>query len=590
MHRLEQITFKNFRSCRDCRFPLSDFTPMVGYNNGGKSNILEGIRWLLEGFSLDESQFNDSNSKVVVEGQVTGIEDELLARLADKHRKRIEPYCVDGILRLRRTQPHPSRYKKHVKLEVWHPEEEDNEGWKINPTGIGAAISALFPEPIEIGAMEDATEDVGKHKTTTTIGKLIAELTEPIEQEHGDSIREAFAEIEKILEADGEDRAPKLNRFDDQASKIVQEFFPGIRIAVHVPAPEIKQLFKSGTIKVFERDGDVARDVNDMGHGAQRSIQMALVRYLADVRGDQKSDGARTLLLIDEPELYLHPQAVYRVKAALKDLSRGNYQVVFATHSPQMVDPGEIADTLIIRKSVEGETYALPTLREAVNETIEGAQSQVNTLFELGNASEILFSERVVLAEGKAEVRLLPVLVHTLTGSSLGESKTALVGIGSSYSIGKAIEVLDAVGIPVKAVTDLDYAFRAAVQAGLIEPENDNRVACRDLFDELAEEHGIELAEDGFPKKGGRIAAEDAFALLAEEERAAPHIERLRDNLLAKNVWVWSNGSIEHHLGITGKGEETWGEFVASLEANALEDVVEDPEGVVECLEWLTKT
>lgn len=39
----------------------------------------------------------------------------------------------------------------------------------------------LFPDPIHIGAMENSEEDSSKSKAGTTIGKLLAEIIEPIE-------------------------------------------------------------------------------------------------------------------------------------------------------------------------------------------------------------------------------------------------------------------------------------------------------------------------------------------------------------------------------------------------------------------------
>ena len=40
MPKLTWIKIQNFRSCRDTSLPLTDLTPLVGCNNGGKSNIM----------------------------------------------------------------------------------------------------------------------------------------------------------------------------------------------------------------------------------------------------------------------------------------------------------------------------------------------------------------------------------------------------------------------------------------------------------------------------------------------------------------------------------------------------------------------
>ena len=63
MQRLSRIQIQNYRSCKDTSFPLDDFTPLVGYNNGGKSNILSVIKWLLKPSALSERDFNDPKNR-----------------------------------------------------------------------------------------------------------------------------------------------------------------------------------------------------------------------------------------------------------------------------------------------------------------------------------------------------------------------------------------------------------------------------------------------------------------------------------------------------------------------------------------------
>ncbi|MGC6761680.1 AAA family ATPase, partial [Escherichia coli] len=86
------------------------------------------------------------------------------------------------------------------------------------------------------------------------------------------------------------------------------------------------------------------------GHGTQRSIQMSLIRHLADItNGDDIK--TTTLLLIDEPELYLHPFAIEQIRESLKTLSHHGYQIIFSTHSSQMITSDLAKDTVLIRKN-----------------------------------------------------------------------------------------------------------------------------------------------------------------------------------------------------------------------------------------------
>ncbi|MFA6192037.1 MAG: AAA family ATPase [Sulfurimonas sp.] len=68
MHFISSITIKNFKSIREETFPLTLYTPLVGYNNAGKSNILEAIQWLLNKSSLSEKYFNNIDESIEISG------------------------------------------------------------------------------------------------------------------------------------------------------------------------------------------------------------------------------------------------------------------------------------------------------------------------------------------------------------------------------------------------------------------------------------------------------------------------------------------------------------------------------------------
>jgi predicted ATP-dependent endonuclease of OLD family len=412
LHRLKNIKIQNFRSCIDCSIELSDFTPLVGCNNTGKSNILNAIAWLINPFGgLTESDFFDLENPVIISGTIEGIGEELLANLNKNHRGRIKPYCSGEILKIQRIQEIPSGYKKDISLFVRNPEVPDDDAenaWDKNPTGIDQAISAIFPGIIEIEAMKDAGEDVSKFKTTTTIGKLISEIMEPIREEHGLSIKEALEDLTEKLDCAGENRPQEILEFDKNITTELEKIFPGIELRLHIPTPKFDDLFKSGTLKAYEDDSSLGRDITCLGHGAQRSIHMALIRYLSELKVRNNSDTSRQLLIVEEPELYLHPQAIEQTRFALKNLSTSGYQVIYSTHSPIAIDSEDIPSTILVRKNKDVGTVICDSLRRTVEKAISDAPSQADTIFSLSHSSQILFSDKVVLAEGKTERRLIP--------------------------------------------------------------------------------------------------------------------------------------------------------------------------------------
>lgn len=578
MHLITKIKIKNFKSIKECSLELTNYTPLVGYNNAGKSNILKALKWLLAKSSLDESYFNDKTEAIVVEGRIEGITEEILNLLTQAQKNSIEPYIVEQKLDIKRVQSSPSISAKYINLEVKRINEEE---WYTNPNGLDAALKKLFPDPIEIGAMENAAEDVTKSKNHTTIGKLIAEIMEPIEENHTTAITKALDDLKKKFDADGEERAEELSSFDREATEKLQDFFPGISIKLHVPTPIIKDIFKSGTLRVYENG--IGRDLTSFGHGTQRTIQMTLIQYLAELKQGSIARTSNTLLLIDEPELYLHPQAIEQVRYGLKILSNNGYQVVFSTHSPQMIPSEDIKHTLLIRKNETDGTHSRKRLKNAVEEAERELTSQFELLFSLENANQILFSEKVLLAEGKTEKRLLPYIFQKFHNQSLGQCKIAFTDLGGSANTYKAMKVLEKMDLPCKAIVDLDFAFKEAPKNGLLEDDDNDLVNCKNKFSQNPD---IELSEDGLPKKSGKLNAAQAYKWLSEQEDIKENIENLHNKLKENNIWLWTKGAIEEHLGLQGKNETEWAKFKKRLDEEIFEDIINDDK-VKEMLNWL---
>jgi predicted ATP-dependent endonuclease of OLD family len=572
--------------------PLDDFTPIVGYNNAGKSNILTAIEWLLDASALLATDFTNVKEQVSVEGTITGVSDALLGTMPANQQKQIKPYVDKETLRFRRTMAQPGAGSS-AKLEVRDPavaDEKAEKAWVPNPTGIQQALKALFPESIRVHAMQDASDDVGKQTKGNTIGKLIADIIEPVRKEHEGELRNALANIAKKLSADGEQRTAKLKEFDSGATESLKDLFPGLQLKLDVPLPEIPDLFKNGTVRVVETHGETisSRTFDAVGHGAQRCIQMALIRYLAEKKADVK-DAKRTLLLVDEPELYLHPQGIEQVRQALKKLAGGRYQVLFSTHSPLMLHRDHAAHTVMVRKPdpASGTTVRKP-LASAVREAIKDAGHQSRVLFELGNCAQVFFSDRVLLNEGKTEQRLLPLLYECYFSRAPGADRTGMVPLQGSGNFHLAFGVLRAMEIQGKIVADLDYAFRHAkeITGGKDGPDMGQ---VKKIMERLQKAHGFPL-EGAFPTgdKTGVWTAAKVWALFAKDAEGAKITTDQHTKLKAHGVWVWREGTFEDVLGVSDKGEAAIQAIEQDLPKLKAADLKAKFPAVAEFLDWLT--
>lgn len=576
MLKLQKVEIQNFRSCKSLEVQLSSFSPLVGYNNAGKSNIMDAICWVLHHGALDEGDFYDPDEPVMVTAYVEGVSEKVLDGLSEIRRERIEPFVRDdGHCRFRRYQPDPNGTKGNIELEAYRfsPDEEEEQEWADSTKGLNTTIQTLFPEPIEVRAMEDAAEDIGKSKSTSTIGRLIAEVLNPGTEEIADRLQIPLQALQDRLAADGNERLEALDDLDTGATEIVNEYFPGLEIRTHIPVPDAEDLFGDGTIQVIDEISDEPQDVSAMGHGAQRSIQMALVHHLAEQSSNETEAETAKLVLVDEPELYLHPQAVESVRKSLKDLSEGNYQVVFATHSPLMIDEDDIRHATVVRKSSSEGTRVRKRVEEAFEEVFEDENkaSARKTLFSMQNASRILFSDRVLLMEGKTEKRLIPRIYEEVSGQTLREAKIALVGVGGAGIIPKCFEILSAMNMNVRALVDLDFVFEHAANKGLLKEDDADVQTCKKRHND--DNNGL----------GSAAGAKQ----LVEREVADVEIQHLHEKMREQDYWVWTGGALESHLGIDGKGESTWADFKEQLEEDGFDQAVSESESVRELIEWL---
>ena len=579
--RLSEITISNLRSIHRQTFPLNNMTALIGYNNAGKTNILMGIRWLLSPFSLDVSFFDDSNEPVEVEGLFQGISETVLNRLGEEKSKEIVPFLNGDSLRVKKVQRVPGIPPENVELWALVPPQRQNgsrKGWMRVGDDFKHAFKRMFPEPIAIWDFEG-------NKAFT---KLLHEIFKPLERRFGGEFNDIIGKFNDLLSPGGENQAAEIKSFDREVNEKLQPLFPSVRVELDIPIPTLETFLKTASLKVIDEDDGFERDINRMGAGSQRAIQMALVRYLSEIKKHHNNHYlSRTMLLIDSPELFLHPQAVELVRVALKNLSNEGYQIVFATHSAQMVTSEDVSTSLLIRKNKERGTFMRKRIEDAVHQVVQDAPSQLQMLFSLSNSNELLFADYVLLTEGKTEWRVLPALFERITGKSFALIKCALVRQGGVSNTRKSMQVLNAMDMPVRAIVDLDYAFTTATRDGFLEANDPDVKFCRNLFRELAFHHHLRL-NNGLPvSKHSNISASMAYSMMASMPEAERPIRSIHAKLRSQGIWVWTHGAIEEHLGIKAKNEGAWNGFVERCKSPDFIKSLPDFDGIQELCKWI---
>lgn len=585
MHKLSKIEISNFKSIKNSTFILNNFTPIIGYNNAGKSNILEAILLLMNKSSLTSNFFYNPNEPIEIIGEITGIDETILEKL-NTHRSSVEKYVYDNKIKIKRY--HPKFPAKSTEIKLYIYDNRTNE-WNINPTGIDGALKVLYPDPIVIKAMDNTEEDIIKFKASSTIGKLINEIIKPIEEKYSKNIEKCMKEINSILSVNGESRVTELEEFDSSLNQKLNDIFPDLKLKLDISTPTISDIFKSGTLKVSEEGIEGERGIENFGTGAKRTIQMTLIRQLAETKKEQESSST-TLLLIDEPELYLHPQAIEQLRVSLKQLSEKGYQIIFTTHSGQMVSSDDIKNTIILKKCLENGTCPRKTLYESVQSIEENFESQLELLFNLSTSNDILFSEKIILAEGKTEKKLLPFMYEKITENrTFLLDKISIINQGGANNTLKTQKILNIMGMNAKAIVDLDFVFNQGAKYYLDHDDEDIK-KCKEIFKRLEREKQVVLNQDtNLPKKSNEKTAEYYYSVFAKDVEARIYIEKLHEKMKNKNVWIWTTGAIETQLFLSSKTEREWALFKKSISEKTNSELLSTYPTIKKLFDWINE-
>ncbi|MEO3701899.1 ATP-dependent nuclease [Acinetobacter ursingii] len=582
---IEKLTIKNYKSCVDTTINLNAFSALVGYNNAGKTNILSAITQFVENQNISIEDFNNSTQPVEIIATISGFGTEELSLIEnDGQRNSIIPIIQDGKLLVRFYQTPNSKSKSKLSIRP----VDESQDWN-NPNGIDNALKTLLPSPIVIYSMQDANEDVGKSKASNTLGKLLKILAEKIIEE---SLLIKIQELNNlVLGTENTPRLQGLNEFEESVTGKLTDFFPDLKLELTLEATTLSDMLAKSNLKVYELGQQFKRNFQEVGHGAQRSIQMALIRQLAEYSKviPQKSQ----IILIDEPELYLHPQAIEIVRDALENLSRVGYQIIFSTHSPFMIQKEHILNTNIIRKT-NHKTYALPRICESIANDTSGSS---NILFEINNLSQILFTDRILIIEGTTEEIVLPTLFEKICNKRLEFMRISLIKANGSGSVAKIVKIAKLMNLDYIAVVDLDFAFKVAHQQtySFIPQDHQSFSPCKQLLQNLENDAKLYLGEDGYPRNGKTnngeqsISAAQGFELLAELSDAENYLLQLHNDLKEKKIWLWKSGAIENYLCLAHKASNEWHSFKQKIvESPRVRDLLHQPNEVLNFICWVT--
>lgn len=274
----------------------------------------------------------------------------------------------------------------------------------------------------------------------TWYGKLIKSIWDRGEQETKDQILEKSNDIKKIADQVFDQTTIDLK---DLVKKAIAHHTVTFKLL-----PETKtDLYKN--VRIYIDDG-IDRPLEKKGTGIQSAVIVALFTVYCD-----KFHPSSSLLIVEEPELFLHPHAKRVISAELesfvnKEMDR---QVILSTHSSEFVRNVPIDRIALLSK--EGRSTKIIQIDGKTNISEEEERRIVRVIWTKNR--EVFFADQVLLVEG-AEEYLLPAIFDSLTQSKqiLDYYNISVARVDGKSNFVNYVKVLNAFQIPWMILADLD--------------------------------------------------------------------------------------------------------------------------------------
>jgi hypothetical protein len=483
---------------------------LIGENNTGKSSILVALDWFLSGKQIrDRALFRnevcDEQHAIELVGHFTDLTDQEKNSIAIRARMYNDQWILKKKFWLE-TDEEGEKWKEcyysYHEVEEFQDWPDNQRSWSNWPDAYSRYIEEVKQEVGGARATADAIERL-KEKVRHDAAHLVSTRTDWIPNPGGggnwksnaNSITPECILVQAVHEATAETQArDEFRTLKQQIERVKALFTPNPDYPEWQQAEEIAELEKtisdrlSGIINakakiettelnipsvilpatVLKIDDGFLTAVTDQGHGLQRTLIITLLQVLNQYSRETRDVGeevlpSRSVIFgVEEPEIYLHPQMVRKIKDVLTDLSSDpNYQVICPTHSPVFLDMADRHRSIVRFErddqrnitvfQVEQDIFSGPTAQE------QRQQLRMITEFD-SSVNELFFSKRVVLVEGDTEVAVFQKAADLLNifDNPLAKRDTTFIDCRGKSTMILFMKVLNHFRIKYVVVHDID--------------------------------------------------------------------------------------------------------------------------------------
>ena len=430
--KISSVIIENFKSIRHMEInDIDNAFILVGKNNTGKTAALDAIRAVAGDYVIEPENFNVKGQNVEITVTLDMDDEDLYlmnqSGVVSKY-KRYELWYKDFTSKLPSYQDGKLKFTYIVNKDG---KARYNDGFRKN----NIYIPQLFPKVYYIDNQRDITDfedgllriqgndelnNLKQHICMFDKTRKCNNCFDCIGVINKKSPEElTITETSKLMEY--KIYNIKLDKFAETVNQSFRKngaYSQSIKYGVHYDA---KDSFRMQTM-VYNEDRDVECEINSMSAGLKSIYLLSLIEAYI-----QENNKISNIVMIEDPESYLHPQLQKSAGEILYKLSKKN-QVIFSTHSPNMIF--NFNSRQIKQVYIDNDGYTQVREKPDIDRILNDLGYSANDLM---NVSFVFF------VEGKQDESRLPLLLRKYYAETYDEDgqlrRVAIIATNSCTNI-----------------------------------------------------------------------------------------------------------------------------------------------------------